>query len=42
MEMKDQVICMQEDWKREQALVLQLENDVQFKENQIQKGIEAH
>ena len=40
-QMRDQVVCMQEDWKREQSLVLQLENDVQFKDNQILEAFEA-
>ena len=31
--MKDQVVCMQEDWKKEQQLVLQLENEIAFKDN---------
>ena len=33
---------MQENWKREQDLVIQLESDVQFKEDQLQKAIDAN
>ena len=38
--MKDQVVCMKEDWKREQVLVRQLENDLVFKENLLQEATE--
>ena len=38
--MKDQVVCMREDWKREQVLVRQLENDLVFKENLLQETTE--
>ena len=33
---------MREDWKREQVLVLQLENDIECKENQLQEAIEEN
>ena len=33
--MQEEVGCMREDWKREQMLVLQLENDLEFKDNQL-------
>ena len=39
-QMKDQVVCMREDWKREQVLVRQLENDLVFKENLLQEATE--
>ena len=38
--MKEEVGCMREDWKREQMLVIQLGNDIEFKENQIQEALE--
>lgn len=31
-QMKEQVMFMQGDWKREQELVIQLEKDLKFKE----------
>ena len=33
---------MREDWKREQVLVLQLENDIECKENQLQEAFEEN
>ena len=33
---------MQEEWKKEQELVLQLESDIQFKEDQLQKSLKAN
>ena len=40
--MQQQVVCMQEEWKKEQELVLQLESDIQFKEDQLQKSLKAN
>ena len=40
--MQEEVGCMREDWKREQMLVLQLENDLEFKDNQLQEAIEEN
>ena len=33
--LKQQVFCMQLDWKKEQDVTLQLENDLTFKEDQL-------
>ena len=39
-QMKEEVGCMREDWKREQMLVIQLGNDIELKETQIQEAYE--
>lgn len=40
--LKQQVFCMQLDWKKEQDVTLQLENDLTFKEDQLQLAHEAN
>ena len=39
--MTSQVVSMQDAWKREQNLVIQLEKDLQFKEDQLQRALDA-
>jgi len=41
-EMKNRVVSMTDDWKREQDLVMKLEADVQFKDDQLQRAIIAN
>ena len=42
VEMKEQVMLMQGDWKREQELVIQLEKDLKFKEDLLSRVQDAN
>lgn len=41
-QMKEQVMYMQDDWKREQGIVTQMEKDLKFKEEQLERVHEAN
>ena len=41
-QMSEQVMYMKDDWKREQELVVQLEKDLKFKEDQLQRSQDAN
>ena len=42
VQMKEQVMYMQDDWKREQELVKSMEKDLKFKEDQLSRTQEAN